>query len=58
MDIFKSWANVRCKQTQIEYLSPADLDIVLHQFYAEVTKQNGQDHESNSLAAMQAGNIP
>ena len=53
--VFRSWAELRGRTTEIEKLSPDELDETLQYFYAEIKKKNGKDYEPNSLCAMQAG---
>ena len=55
MRVFNSWAALRGEVRQIYLLPPIDLDKVLQSFYAEVRKTNGDEHEPNSLASIQAG---
>ena len=55
MNCFKAWAKYRGKPVEIETLLPAELDVLLQHFYAEVKKKDGSDYEPNSLASMQAG---
>ena len=55
MRVFNSWAALRGEVRQIYLLPPIDLDKVLQSFYAEVRKANGDEHEPNSLASIQAG---
>ena len=55
MRVFNSWAALRGEVRPIYLLPPIDLDKVLQSFYAEVRKTNGDEHEPNSLASIQAG---
>lgn len=54
LNAYLSWAELRNQRKDIENLSPAELNSVLGQFYAELKKKSGKDYEPESLAVMQA----
>ena len=54
LNAYLSWAQLRNQRHDIQNLSPAELNSVLGQFYAELKKKSGKDYELQSLAVMQA----
>lgn len=53
--VYKQWANVRktCQNLE-DFVDAKSLDGTLAQFYAELTKQNGDEYEPDSLRVMQS----
>jgi hypothetical protein len=55
LNVFMEWAKQRQQETDIaKYTPPADLDMVLCRFYAEIRKQDGGEYEPDSLRVMQS----
>jgi len=53
-NVFKKWANERNFQANLEEYKSDVLDRTLSQFYAELRKENRDDHEPKCLKVMQA----
>ena len=51
---YQSWAKERSKKPDLENYTANELDTVLSQFYAELTKKDGKEYEPDSLRVMQA----
>ena len=54
LNCYRTWAHCRGKQQNIKVLPPAELDIILQQFFSENKKQDGKDYEPTSFLNMQA----
>jgi len=54
MKVWSSWAKSRNIDVNMETMAPATLDEVFKKFYVEVRKQDGSEHEPDSLKVMQA----
>lgn len=54
LNAYQSWAKERSKKPDLENYTANELDTVLSQFYAELTKKDGKEYEPDSLRVMQA----
>ena len=52
--IYKRWAHERSINPNLEEIDAESLDEVLSQFYGEICKQDGREHEPDSLRVMQS----
>ena len=53
-NVFVKWANERKQKQNVAVYEIEALDKALSQFFAELRKENGDDHEPESLKVMQA----
>ena len=55
VNVFNSWAESRNVIPELSLFAPEDLNAILRRFYAEAKKEDGDDHEPDSLRVMQSG---
>lgn len=54
MKVFDSWRIARQEERRLEDIPVDELDGILHKFYVELRKKDGEEYEPDSLAVMQA----